>query len=453
MADDLGASYYVALGVFTLLVCYLSSKFFTTAPAGIGETGLSKAGSSSRGKKKKAKGKQDQPKEQSGSEDFDDASGKNASSEEADTKKKPVTLKKPKAAKAKAAAQAALEGSGEDDEGFAVSVGKKARSNAQQLGKMTDAEKKAYLKRKADLEDASWDHVGAGGKVTKASSNAYSTSVSVAGRKVPPKKQGRTVEALSDSAMAERLQQLAAHKEALPAVTCDIKVHVQGQWYPITELLETNDFSHAPSMVKCYAQAPDSCRGGLFMNIGGKDWMGEVTSDEIWMITTLLKPLTQLVGTDDETSVKVSLFVDDKMSSTTSLATKEKGGKAVVTVQHLHVPSKISSIAHTVALEEFTATLLPQLEAYSTYARRMDIAFESQVLKNEALKETNPAKAERMLDGLSNVCQLSNRQETRGHHTPAQYTIHRSRRSCPTPTRSRRWWASFRMLSRRGGRT
>eukprot|EP01061_Rhynchopus_euleeides_P027629 TRINITY_DN44925_c0_g1_i1.p1 TRINITY_DN44925_c0_g1~~TRINITY_DN44925_c0_g1_i1.p1 ORF type:complete len:452 (+),score=206.88 TRINITY_DN44925_c0_g1_i1:41-1357(+) len=401
---EVGASWYAALAVFAAIVGYLVTQFFPTAHEAV----TSGSAQRSNKKKKKTQSKKTQPADKAAP--ANDASagedeGAPAPAQDAPKKGKNKVLKLRTPQKDReddAVRQALLNPGGEDDEGFQVAVSKHTLQGKQRVDKMSLEEKKEYLKRREKAEDAKWET--AGSKMTR-SSNAYSTSHSVTGKKVPAKKQERTVSQVSPEERAAMMKKLSSRKEDLPPASFAMKVSVQGNWYPIAELLATDDFAHAPQMVKCFALSPESCVGGYFIKIGGKEWMGESTADEPWMMSGLLKPYLQLLA-GEEGPLTTPLFIDDSTNPTTQLSVKQNADDedpmtaAVLLLQHLRAPPKVSSVAFKVSFKDFTAQLLKEFELFVEFSRRMSYAVSEVRLKHEALMESNPAKAGRILKGL-----------------------------------------------------
>ena len=415
--SDTDASWFVGLAVFSCLVCYLSSSFFKDV--------YDRTLGSTKGKKKRVKkgkrgnnnGSNGSPKTANSTVECEQEEVEEAEAE-ADSpntepepevaveprqkKSKTLRLKSTTEEKRRDAVQEALNNGAEDEDGFTVAVAKHTLKARKRYDNMTADEKKEYNKRKAKGEDEKWEV--AGSKVTK-SSNAYSFQTSVSGRKVPGKKQERSVQSVSTEQRDEFMKRLATMNKDLPQPVIDFRISVQGKWYPLQELLDTNDFEHAPQMVKCFALAPENCLGGMFVTVGGAEWMGVTTADEPWMMTGLVKPLLQLLA-GEEGPLTTAMFIHETTNPTTQLSVKTEGDLAVLSLQHLRPPPKVSGVTHKVALKDFTEVMLKQFVPVVEFSRRIQYAVEEVRVKHEGLLASNPVKAQRMLDGLAEVCVL-----------------------------------------------
>ena len=196
-------------------------------------------------------------------------------------------------------------------------------------------------------------------------------------KRLPKHQQQRQVNTITDE---ERQAMLRKQHSALTQKPADVgvefRVKVQDKWYPIKSLLETNDFEHAPKMVKV-AALNNKFLGGFFISTGGeKFWANEHTVDELWMATTYLTGMTKMLEAKEK--VKITPYWATKGQDATATMeinrpTLQSGCYPTFTLSH---EQKHSAQMQTVtpSIHQFCESLIAESKRLETVLHKIDLA-------------------------------------------------------------------------------
>eukprot|EP01063_Lacrimia_lanifica_P028154 TRINITY_DN4067_c0_g2_i1.p1 TRINITY_DN4067_c0_g2~~TRINITY_DN4067_c0_g2_i1.p1 ORF type:complete len:481 (+),score=214.80 TRINITY_DN4067_c0_g2_i1:79-1443(+) len=330
-----------------------------------------------------------------------------ASSPTTKKKNKVTTLKKNVKEVLREKADAAIrDGAEEDEEGFQTMVSKRDKENKKRLAAMAPEDAREWKRKAAAAEDEKWSIAGPSRAVK--GGNAYAGLSAghvpnVVGRKVPKKKEGRTVN-LSPEEIAAKLKKFDGKAQELSTVRCGFNLSVQGTWYPCSDLIATNDFGHAPQLLKCHALNPSTCVAMLKVNIGGKDWMNETVGDEPWLVSGWYAPLTKLVA-KAATEVDATVFwqADAGFPDAAVRLVSPAASSETLQLSYVRASPQLSTAVMKIDFKAFAVDFLAASKDLLSVVEKLWAAVEVLEAKHQAQMEANPERAEKMLTGLAEV--------------------------------------------------
>eukprot|EP00755_Sulcionema_specki_P034282 Sspe_Gene.21062::Locus_7829_Transcript_1_1_Confidence_1.000_Length_1787::g.21062::m.21062 len=419
VSDAIGFEYIVVLAITLFLAKYIYSNFLAGIREDFAPGSTTRKGGARRKKKKGGSSAPDDNDVPLSSEETAEDTSKAKKGRKAAN----VTLKPSKNAAAKAAVEQELrrrdkgEGPASGDDDFQTVVSKKSQSMHKQLTKAVAGGRGAELLRERERRaDAQWEHDDKAKH--KAPNNPYSLLHPDAPRPVaknaplPKKKEPRVVAAKDLAPTPEMLAEMERIRRAaksVPKAEMEIKVNVQKQWYNLQSLLDTADFEHAPAMLRCYMKEPESCVGGLFITIAGKEWANEHATDELWLVEGWVPPLCKLL---DKTAAEVDATVywskeGNKQSTVKMRLIEDDEAPLTLQLQHCGASARLSSVIQRVDALDFVGKFLHQLDLLTRFCEKLEDAMEDCIKAGK--KTENLEKVQRRLPKSAKVQGLADK--------------------------------------------